>query len=384
MEKPSLRPQRPYFGSGPTCKPPGWSVSWLEGALVGRSHRSKEGIARIQEVLEESRQILGIPSDYAIALMPGSDTGAFEAALWSLLGDRPVDFLVWDVFSENWARDGVEALKLQETRVFKAPCGQMPDLSEVKAHHDVVFVWNGTTSGVCLPHGDWISETREGLTFCDATSAVFAVDLPWDKLDVTTYSWQKVLGGEAGHGILILSPRAVDRLNSYHPSWPIPRLFSLRKEGRWNDLLFKGHTLNTPSLLCVEDFWHSLQWIKKEGGLSSSIEKVRSQGMALLEASLKTSWLRPLADDLSCASPISVCLKIIDPQIQDLSVEGQWDFIKKITELLDQEKVAFDIKNHALSVPSFRIWAGPTVDRQDLEALFLWLEYAYQKTKKEN
>jgi phosphoserine aminotransferase len=338
-------------------------------------------VARIQDLLKESRDLLGIPADYEIALLPGSDTGAFEAALWSLLGPRPVDVLDWDVFSRNWVEDVVEQLQLPEIRVLRAPFGSLPDLSLPDPSHDIVFVWNGTTSGVCLPQGDWISPTRTGLTFCDGTSAAFAVDLPWEKLDVTTYSWQKALGGEAAHGMLILSPRALERLNSYQPSWPIPRLFRLTQAGHWNTKLFKGHTLNTPSLLCIEDCWQALQWVKREGGLPALVKKVRKNGEILLHWARETPWISPLAEREDIASRISVCLKIQDKTVENLPPERQWEFITAMTSLLAQEKVAFDIKNHAFSVPSLRVWCGPTVETQDLQALLPWLDYAYHHTK---
>ena len=367
MTKPARRPQSPYFSSGPCAKRPGWRLASLENALVGRSHRAKEGKARLQEVLDRSRRILGIPDEWRIAIVPASDTGAVEMALWSLLGARGVDMLAWESFGEGWVTDVTKQLKLADTRVLRADYGKLPDLAEVDPKRDVVFTWNGTTSGVRVPNGDWIRDDREGLTICDATSAVFAMDLPWRKLDVVTWSWQKVLGGEAAHGMLVLSPRAVERLESYTPPWPLPKIFRLTSKGKLNEGVFKGETINTPSMLCVEDQIDALKWAESVGGLKGLIRR-SEENLATIAAWVeKTPWVRFLAEDPAIRSCTSVCL----------SCEKS----NEIAALLAAEGVAYDIASYRDAPPGLRIWAGATVEKSDIEALLPWLEWAHAETK---
>ncbi len=381
MNKPALRPVRPHFSSGPCAKRPGWSPEILSAAVLGRSHRSAAGKAKLAEVIELSRAVLGIPADYRIGIVPASDTGAVEMALWSLLGPRPVDVLAWESFSSEWATDVAKELKL-EPRVLKATYGQLPDLTAVAWSHDVVFAWNGTTSGVRVPDGDWIAADRGGLAICDATSAVFAMELPWAKLDVVTWSWQKVLGGEAAHGMIALSPRAVERLTTHRPSWPIPKVFRMAKDGKLIEGIFKGDTINTPSLLCVEDQIDALTWAQSIGGLAALIARSRGN-LAVLESWVaKSGWARFLAEDPKTRSNTSVCLKIVDPAIAALPDADQAKFAAGIANLLEKEGVALDIGAYRDAPPGLRIWCGATVERADLEALTPWLDWAFAQIAK--
>ncbi|MDX2103295.1 MAG: phosphoserine transaminase [Alphaproteobacteria bacterium] len=374
---PSVRPEVANFSSGPCAKRPGWSVSALSKAVLGRSHRSKPGKARLAEAIEATRRVLGVPADYRIGIVPASDTGAIEMAMWSMLGARGVDMLVWESFGKDWAADVTGELKLSDVRVLKAGYGQLPNLSEVDWSRDVVFTWNGTTSGVRVPNGDWIPADRAGLSFCDATSAAFAMDLPWDKLDITTFSWQKALGGEAAHGMLILSPRAVERLASYTPSWPIPKVFRLAKGGKLIDGIFKGETINTPSMLCVEDYLDALAWAESVGGLAGLIGRSEANLAALTQWVARTEWVDFLAADADIRSCTSVCLTIVDPAVTALPAEGQAEVAKKLADLLDKEGVAYDIGAYRDAPPGLRIWAGATVETKDIEALTAWLDWAF-------
>ncbi|MBM3503747.1 MAG: phosphoserine transaminase [Alphaproteobacteria bacterium] len=378
---PAIRPGNPNFSSGPCAKRPGWSLAALKDACVGRSHRSKAGKAKIVEAVEQSRAILGIPADYKVGIVPASDTGAVEMALWSLLGARGVDVLAWESFGEGWVTDLQKQLKLEDLRVFDADYGQLPDLRKVDFARDVVFVWNGTTSGVCVPNGDWIPADRHGLTICDATSAVFAMDLPWSKLDVVTWSWQKVLGGEGAHGMLVLSPRAVQRLESYAPPWPMPKIFRMTKGGKFDDSIFKGSTINTPSLLCVEDALDGLGWAKRQGGLPALMARSRAN-LATIETWVKvTPWAEFLAADPATRSCTSVCLKIVDPWFTARSNEDQAKTVAKMASLLESEKVAFDIEGYRDAPPGLRIWCGATIEQSDVAALTPWLDWAFASVK---
>jgi phosphoserine aminotransferase len=378
LARPAVRPARPYFSSGPCAKRPGWSLEALEKALVGRSHRSKPGKAKLQLAIDKTRAILRIPADYRIGIVPASDTGAVEMALWSLLGARGVDMLAWESFGEGWVTDVVKQLKLSDARVIKAPYGQLPDFSQVDTDRDVVFTWNGTTSGVRVPDGDWIKDNRKGLTICDATSAAFAQDLPWAKLDVTTFSWQKVLGGEAAHGMIVLSPRAVERLETYKPAWPLPKIFRMTSGGKLSEGIFKGETINTPSMLCVEDYLDALAWAEEIGGLEGLVARANRNLGLIAGWVVKTPWAEFLAEDSRAMSNTSVCLKIVDPRVTALSAEAQAAIPKKIDSLLEAEGVAFDINGYRDAPPGLRIWAGATVEHTDLEALFPWLEWAFE------
>ena len=344
--KPAIRPHRSHFSSGPCAKRPGWTLEGLSAALLGRSHRSKPGKARLQEVIDRTRRVLGVPADYRIGIVPASDTGAVEMALWSLLGARGVDMLAWESFGAGWVTDVVKQLKLADVRTLEAPYGKLPDLSQVSPERDVVFTWNGTTSGVRVPDGDWIKSDRQGLTICDATSAAFAMDLPWDKLDVTTYSWQKVLGGEGAHGMLILSARAVARLESYKPVWPLPKIFRLTQGGKLNEGIFKGETINTPSMLCVEDALDGLRWAESVGSLKGLMARSQGNFAAIEKWIAGAGWIDFLAEDKATRSCTSVCLKIVDPLVAAMKHEDKWVFAKRIGALLEAEKVAYDIDAH--------------------------------------
>lgn len=379
--KPTARPNNPCFSSGPCAKRPGWSLSALEGALVGRSHRSKDGRARLQEVLDRSRALLGVPDDYRIGIVPASDTGALEMALWSLLGPLGVDVLAWESFGQGWVTDITKQLKLPDVRVFSADYGQIADLAAVDDDRDVVFTWNGTTSGVRVPHADWIADPHEGLLICDATSAVFAMDVPIGKLDVVTYSWQKVLGGEGQHGILILSPRAVKRLESYQPPWPLPKIFRMTKGGKLIDGIFKGDTINTPSMLCVEDALDGLRWAEEIGGLPELVRRSEANLAAVEEWVARTPWVAFLAQDPEIRSSTSICLKIVDPWFVGLPAEEQAKVSKQVASLLEAEGVAYDSASYRDAPPGLRLWGGATVQQADLEALFPWLDWAHEKVK---
>jgi len=378
---PAARPRVPHFSSGPCAKRPGWDLQNLKDALVGRSHRSKPGKAKLKRAIDLTREILGVPADYKIGIVPASDTGAVEMALWSLLGARPVDMLAWESFGEGWVTDVVKQLKLKDARVIKAPYGELPDLRQVDFTHDVVFTWNGTTSGVRVPNGDWIPANREGLTICDATSAAFAQNLDFAKLDVVTFSWQKVLGGEAAHGMLILSPRAVARLESYTPAWPLPKIFRMTKGGKLNEGIFVGETINTPSMLCVEDYLDALDWAKSIGGLPA-LQKRADENLAKIDAWVqRTPWIEHLAKVPETCSNTSVCLVFNDPAVNTLALDAQGAFAKAVAGALEKEGVAYDIAYYRDAPPGLRIWAGATIEASDLDALFPWIEWAFAEAK---
>ena len=379
--KPTTRPQNPCFSSGPCPKRPGWSASALEAACLGRSHRSAAGRAKLRESIDRSAAILGLPEDYRLGIVGGSDTGAVEMALWSMLGARGVDVLGWEGFGTGWGADIVKPLTLDDGRGFAADYGELPDLSQISSDRDIVFTWNGTTSGVRVPDGDWIAADREGLTICDATSAVFAMDLPWEKLDVVTYSWQKVLGGEAQHGVIVLSPRAVERLESHTPAWPLPKLFRLSKGGKLIDGIFRGDTINTPSLLCVEDVLDSLSWAESVGGLAGLIERSRSNLAAVSKWIESADWAAFLANDASQRSSTSICLKFAAEDLAARPAEDQAAIAKKLTKLLEEEGVAYDIGSYRDAPAGLRLWGGATVETSDLEALFPWLDWAWQEIR---
>ncbi len=380
--KPHVRPANPCFSSGPCAKRPGWTVEALKAALVGRSHRAKVGKDRLQEVVTRSRAILGIPENWRVAIVPASDTGAVEMALWSLLGARPVDVLVWESFGEGWATDVAKQLKLADARIMSAPYGELPDLAAVDWTHDVVFTWNGTTSGARVPNGDWIAADRKGLAICDATSAVFAMDVAWQKLDVVTWSWQKVLGGEAAHGMLALSPRAVERLESYVPPWPLPKIFRLTSKGKLSAGIFAAETINTPSMLCVEDALDGLRWAEKLGGLPALKARSAANLAAIARWVEKTPWIDFLVADPAVRSSTSVCLKIVDDWFQRLSPDAQRDQVKRLEAMLDAEGAAYDIAGHRDALPGLRIWCGATVETSDVEALLPWLDWAYAEIRR--
>jgi phosphoserine aminotransferase len=372
---PDRRPQNPNFGSGPCAKHPGFTLDALAPAMLGRSHRAKKPKARLEEVIARSRAILDLPADWKLGILPGSDTGAFEAALWSLLGARGVDVLAFESFSEGWAIDVVKQLKL-EARVLSAPYGRLPDLRAVDWQRDVVFAWNGTTSGVRMPDGDWIPADRAGLAICDATSAAFAMALPWDKLDAVTWSWQKVLGGEAAHGMLGLSPRAVERLQTHQPTWPLPKVFRLTKGGKLIDGIFTGETINTPSMLCVEDALDGLRWAESIGGLPALIARSEANLAAIADWAARTPWVDFLAEDPSTRSSTSICLTITAPWFTALAPDAQAAAAKRIAALLDDEAVAYDIAAYRDAPPGLRIWGGATVETSDIAALLPWLDWA--------
>jgi phosphoserine aminotransferase len=375
--KPLVRPANPCFSSGPCAKRPGWSLEALRDACLGRSHRSKAGKAKLKEVIDRSRAILGLPADYRLGIVPGSDTGAVELALWSLLGARGVDLLAWESFGEGWITDAVKQLRLKDVRTLRADYGALPDLAQIDPARDVVFTWNGTTSGVCVPDGDWIKRDREGLTICDATSAAFAMDLPWDKLDVVTWSWQKVLGGEAAHGMLALSPRAAARAASHVPPWPLPKLFRLNAKGKFNEAIFAGETINTPSMLCVEDAIDGLKWAERIGGLEGLIARSEANLAAIAAWAERTPWIDFLAADPRTRSCTSVCLAITDDWFGRLGEDAQRAAVKRLEALLEAEGVAHDIAGHRDAPPGLRIWTGATVERGDIEALLPWLDWGY-------
>ncbi len=377
LPKPGLRPRLPHFSSGPCAKRPGWTVNALDHALVGRSHRSVPGKARLEDVLDRSRRILGLPDDWRIGIVPGSDTGAVEMALWSLLGARGVEALAWESFGLGWITDIAKQLKLQNLVTRTAPYGQLPELSQVDFDNDVVFTWNGTTSGVRVPDGDWIPDDRKGLTICDATSAAFAMDLPWHKLDVVTWSWQKVLGGEGAHGMLVLGPRAVERLESYSPPWPLPKIFRLTSGGKLIEGIFTGETINTPSMLAVEDQIDALKWAEDIGGLPGLIERTQSN-LAVVESWVaQSSWAGFLAADPRYRSSTSICLTVAAPFWDALAPDARQAASKKMTKILETEGVAFDVGSYKDSPPGLRLWGGATVETSDMEAVLPWLDWAF-------
>ncbi len=374
--KPGLRPANPAFSSGPCAKRPGWTLAALEGALLGRSHRAKDPKAKLAEVIERSKAVLGMPADWRLGIVPASDTGAVEMVLWSMLGHRGVDVLVWESFSKEWATDIAKQLKLPDLRLLEAPYGALPELAQVDPARDVVFVWNGTTSGVRLPDADFIGADRQGLAICDATSAAFAMDLPWDKLDVVTWSWQKVLGGEAAHGMLALSPRAVARLESFSPDRPLPKIFRLTKGGKLIEGIFKGETINTPSMLCVEDAIDGLKWAESIGGLKALIARSEANLAAIARWVATKPGFDFLAEDPATRSCTSICLKITAPWFTVMGAEAQAAAAKKIASLLEKEGVALDAGAYRDAPPGLRIWGGATVETADIEALLPWLDWA--------
>lgn len=377
--KPKTRPANPNFSSGPCAKRPGWSLTALEGALVGRSHRAKEPLARIREVISRSREVLCVPEDFRVAIVPASDTGAIEMAMWSLLGERGVDFLTWENFGEQWVVDGKTQLRPLDYRIIRAPYGELPDLSQTDPTRDCVFVWNGTTSGVRVPNGDWISAEREGLTICDATSGVLAHDMPWDKLDVVTYSWQKAMGGEAGFGMLLLGPRAVERLEKFTPPWPVPKIFRIVKGQKLIEGVFHGATINTVSMLAIEDVLDALRWVESVGGSAGMIARASKNFAVLDDWVSKTRWIDYLARDPLTRSRSSVCLSITDDWFQALEEDARWEIVDEIVQLLDHEGAAYDIAMHRAAVPGLRIWSGGTVEASDLEKLLPWLDWVWAK-----
>ncbi len=379
--KPTQKPNRPFFSSGPCCKRPGWTLDALQGVLAGRSHRAKNAKARIEEVIDRSKQILGLPPGYVCGIVPASDTGAVEMAMWSLLGPRGVEVLAWESFGEGWITDVVKQLKLPNTRALVADYGQIPDLASVNFDNDVVFTWNGTTSGAKVPNGDWIPDDRAGLAICDATSAVFAMDLPWTKLDVVTWSWQKVMGGEGAHGMIVLSPRAIARLESHVPAWPMPKIFRLVNKGKLMADVFEGATINTVSMLCVEDAVDGLRWADSIGGLLAL--KARSDAnLAAIEAWVdKSDWAAFLVEDKAIRSNTSICLKIVDPWFTSLSPDEQAAGAKKIVSLVEKEGAGYDFGAYRDAPTGFRIWGGATVETSDIQLLLPWLDWAYAQLK---
>ena len=378
---PGVRPVIPHFSSGPCAKRPGWSLQALTDAVLGRSHRSKIGKAKLKRAIDLTREVLEAPADYRIGIVPASDTGAVEMSLWSLLGPRPVTMLAWESFGEGWVSDVQKELKLKDVTVLKAPYGELPDLSKVDPASDVVFTWNGTTSGARVANAEWIKADRAGLTICDATSAAFAQRLDWGKLDVVTFSWQKALGGEAAHGMIVLSPRAVERLESYTPPWPLPKIFRMTKGGKLNEEIFEGATINTPSMLCVEDYLDTLNWGKSIGGLNALMARADANAAAIAGWVARTPWIEFLASDPAIRSNTSVCLKVVDPAVLKLPADAQAKFVKGIAAALEKEGIAYDIDAYRDAPSGLRIWCGATVERSDVEALTLWLDWAYAEAK---
>ncbi len=375
---PTVKPLRPEFSSGPCAKRPGWTAEAVAArAFLGRSHRAAKPKAQLKDAIERTARLLGVPADYRVGIVPASDTGAFEMAMWSMLGARPVDMLVWESFGQGWATDATRQLKLDDCRVLAAEYGALPDFAQVRPEADVCFTWNGTTSGARVPDGDWIADDREGLTLCDATSAAFAQDLPWAKLDVTTFSWQKAMGGEAAHGILVLSPRAVERLETYAPPRPLPKIFRLTKGGKLIEGVFAGETINTPSMLCVADAIDALAWMEEIGGLAATRARADANFAAVQAWVDGTAWVENLVADLAARSNTSVCLSIVDPEIAGRDEAAQRDFVKAMTKLLEAEGVAYDIAGYRDAPPGLRIWCGTTVDTADVAALLPWLDWAF-------
>jgi phosphoserine aminotransferase len=378
---PAMRPAVPHFSSGPCAKRPGWALTALTDAVLGRSHRSKIGKAKLKRAIDLTREVLEVPADYRIGIVPASDTGAVEMALWSLLGGRPVTMMAWESFGEGWVTDVAKQLKLKDVTLLKAGYGELPDLSKVDFSTDVVFTWNGTTSGVRVPNADWIPADRQGLTICDATSACFAQTIDYTKLDVVTFSWQKALGGEAAHGMLILSPRAVERLTSYVPPWPLPKIFRLTSNGKLIEGIFQGDTINTPSMLCVEDYLDTLGWAKSIGGLDALIARADANTKVLADWAARSPWIDFLATEPAIRSNTSVCLKVVDPAITALPADAQAAFVKSLAAALEKEGVAYDIDAYRDAPPGLRIWCGATIEAGDVEVLTQWLDWAFTKTK---
>lgn len=381
IKKPTTKPKNPNFSSGPCAKRPGWDIKNLKTDSLGRSHRAKLPKQRLAEVINLSKELLNIPSDYKVGIIAGSDTGAIEAAMWSLLGKTGVEVLAWESFGSDWVKDIKEQLKIKNLTIHQSDYGDLPDFQKINFDNDIVFNWNGTTSGVCLPNADWITDNRKGLTICDATSAVFAMEMDWHKLDVITWSWQKVLGGEAAHGMIALSPKSLERLSEYQPTWPIPKIFRLANNKKVIEGIFKGETINTPSMLCVEDAIDALNWIQSIGGSKGSIDKSQSNLQVVKTWIESKDWIDFLAKDSSTLSSTSICLKITDPWFLGLSVDQQQLKIKEINSLLDKEQVAFDINAYRTAPPGFRIWGGATVESSDIETLLPWIEWGYQSIK---
>jgi phosphoserine aminotransferase len=378
---PGVRPAIPHFSSGPCAKRPGWSLQALTDAALARSHRAKLGKGKLKRAIDLTREILQIPADYRIGIVPASDTGAVEMALWSLLGARPVTMLAWESFGEGWVSDVQKELKLKQLTVLKAPYGELPDLAKVDWSSDVVFTWNGTTSGVRVPNGDWIAADRAGLAICDGTSAAFAQRLDWPKLDVVTFSWQKVLGGEGAHGMLVLSPRAVARLESYTPAWPLPKIFRMTKGGKLNEAIFEGETINTPSMLCVEDYLDALAWAKSIGGLNALIARADANTKVIADWVRRTPWVEFLARDPATRSNTSVCLKVVDPAVTKLAADAQAGFAKSLAAMIEKEGAGYDLAHYRDAPPGLRVWCGATVEANDVEALTGWLDWAFARTK---
>ena len=377
MSQPQQKPVNPFFSSGPCKKRPGWNISNLSTEALGRSHRAKNAKSKLNLIIEKSKIILNLPKDYKVGIVAGSDTGAIEAAMWGMLGKRKVEILGWENFGYDWIIDVKEQLKLENLIIHKTDYGILPDLKKINFENDVIFNWNGTSSGVCVPDGEWIPKDRKGLTFCDATSAVFAMKMDFEKLDVITWSWQKVLGGEAAHGMIALSPRALDRLTSYEPSWPIPKIFRLANKKKISEGVFKGETINTPSMLCAEDVLDSLNWIESIGGEKESIKRSQKNLQVVKDWLKNKNWIEFLAQDLNTISSTSICLKIVDPTFIKLSGEDQKTKLKKMNELLENENVAYDINSYRTAPPGFRIWGGATVESDDIANLLPWIEWAY-------
>ena len=380
-QMPGVRPAVPHFSSGPCAKRPGWSLQALTDAALGRSHRAKLGKGKLKRAIDLTREVLQVPADCRIGIVPASDTGAVEMAMWSLLGARPVTMLAWESFGEGWVSDVLKELELAHTTVLKSAYGALPDLAKVDWSNDVVFTWNGTTSGVRVPDGDWIAADREGLSICDATSAAFAQRLDWEKLDVATFSWQKALGGEAAHGMLVLSPRAVARLESHKPAWPLPKIFRLTKGGKLNEAIFEGETINTPSMLCVEDYLDALQWGKSIGGLDALIARADANTKVIADWVAVTPWVDFLAKVPATRSNTSVCLSIVDPAVTALPVDTQSAFAKSLAAAVEKEGAGYDLAHYRDAPPGLRIWCGATVDARDVETLTQWLDWAFAKTK---
>src|SRR5215470_14245018 len=379
--KPARRPTVPHFSSGPCAKRPGWTSENLRDAALGRSHRAKVGKAKLKQAIELTREVLEVPADYKIGIVPASDTGAVEMALWSLLGARPVTTIAWESFGEGWVSDILKELKLKDVTQLHAGYGDIPDLSKVDSDTDIIFTWNGTTSGVRVANANWIKADRKGLTICDATSAAFAQPLDWKKLDVVTFSWQKALGGEAAHGMLVLSPRAVERLETYKPPWPLPKIFRMTKGGKLNEAIFEGETINTPSMLCVEDYLDTLAWAKQIGGLDALVARADANTKAIADWVRRTPWVEFLARDPAIRSNTSVCLEIVDPAVTKLSADAQGAFAKSLAALIEKEGAGYDLAYYRDAPPGLRIWCGATVEASDVELLTAWLDWAFGKTK---
>ena len=379
--KPAQRPTVPHFSSGPCAKRPGWTPQNLKDAALGRSHRAKLGKAKLKQAIELTREVLEVPANYKIGIVPASDTGAVEMALWSLLGARPVTTIAWESFGEGWVSDIIKELKLKDVTQLHAGYGDLPDLATVDCDTDIIFTWNGTTSGVRVPNADWIKADRKGLAICDATSAAFAQPLDWDKLDVVTFSWQKALGGEAAHGMLVLSPRAVERLETYKPAWPLPKIFRMTKGGKLNAGIFEGETINTPSMLCVEDYLDALNWGKSIGGLTALMARADANTKVLADWKARTPWIDFLAKAPATRSNTSVCLKIVDPAITSLTADAQSDFTKKLVALVEKENAGFDFAHYRDAPAGLRIWCGATVEARDVELLTQWIDWAFAETK---